>query len=290
MTIFRSCLLLALFTVTGWHGTAFGEAIVAFTGDTAGADLSFANLSSSWTAGVYAVPYSDFNQVFAGDVQSGLPALRGGVYATNPSISVGSYAALVRTTVSPDQLRVGWLRDGGQTNTSFRYLFMAMKEDWETLTSGARFGPTSSLSISTVRTNQTGIGSINFVVKNGGRYYMSSSFLTQTLGTLAITDPNAASWGEFSAASPNFGDVNPTSVVGTAQNFNDVEAVGFFVQGTAVWGGTLPGYIELNNWTVNANAVPEPSGLLFPVVGLIGLIGLRACRAKSRGFAGVVRG
>jgi hypothetical protein len=171
--------------------TSFGAPIISFNGnDSATSNLPFGNLTASWSSGIYSVPFSPSNTVFTGNSVSGAPPLVGGVYATNTSIATGPAAYLYRNAVSPDQFRIGWARDGGLTSTSFRYLLMAPAYGWLDLMEGARFDAASSLAVSTVTTNQTSIGSINFVILDSGTYYMSSARVAATMSTLQITDPN----------------------------------------------------------------------------------------------------
>jgi hypothetical protein len=238
-----------------------GETIVSFTGNATGGTTAFSNLSSTWVSGTYAVTYSDANQVFGGNVASGLPALSGGVFATKSGSAVNPHAVLVQST-SPDEMQVGF-----PGNTTFRYMLMAMKAGWITLQSGARFDSTSSLSVFVPGTNQTIIQSVNFVVKDSGQYFMSSSRLTSVQSTLAITNPNIANWTAFVPTAANFGDINPTSLTGSPYAFNNIEAVGLFVQGEVRLPDSMAGYIRVNNWQVTA--VPEPSSITISLTGLV---------------------
>ena len=250
--------------------TSHGATIISFNGnDSATSSLPFGNLTASWSSGIYSVPFSPSNTVFTGNSVSGAPPLVGGVYATNTSITTGPAAYLYRNAVSPDQFRIGWARDDGLTNTSFRYLLMAPAYGWLDLMEGARFDAASSLAFSTVTTNQTSIGSINFVILDSGTYFISSARISATMSTLQITDPNNSLWTSFDPTVTNFQGINPTTLTGATHTFNHVQGVGIFIQGTSVWGGTADGTISLNNWVVNATAIPEPS-----VVWLLSLCAL----------------
>lgn len=237
-----------------------GETIVSFTGNATGGTTAFSSLSSTWVSGTYAVPYADANQVFSGNVASGLPALSGGVFATKSGSAVNPYAVLVQST-SPDEMQVGF-----PGNTTFRYMLMVMKADWVTLQSGARFDSTSSLSAFVPGTNQTIIQSVNFVVKDSGQYFMSSARVASVQSTLAITNPNAANWTAFVPSTANFSGIDPTSLSGSPHAFNSIEGVGLFVQGQVVLPDSIAGYIRVNNWQVVA--VPEPSSITIALTGV----------------------
>jgi hypothetical protein len=236
--------------------TSHGELIISFNGNDSGtSNLNFGNLAASWSSGKYAVLYSPLNKAFAGNLTSGAPSLAVGVYATNNSISKSPAAYMYRDSVTPDQFRVGWERDGGTTNTSFRYLLMAPASGWLALKDGARFDAASYLKVSTLYTNQTSIGSINFVVEDGGNYFISTTRIASTTSTLQIIDPNNSLWTLFDSTATNFQGINPTTLTGLKHVFTDVKSIGLFIQGTVGWGGTADGYISLNNWIANAAAI-----------------------------------
>lgn len=256
---FRACLFIAAITLVVSE-QVYGETIVSFTGNATGGTTAFSNLSSTWVSGTYAVPYSDANQVFNGNAASGLPVLRGGVFATKSGSAVNPHAVLVQST-SPDEMQVGF-----PGTTAFRYMLMAMEADWVTLQSGARFDSTSSLSVFVPGTNQTSIQSVNFVVKDSGQYFMSSARVASVQSTLAITNPNAANWTAFIPSAANFSGIDPTSLSGSPHAFNNIEGVGLFVQGQVLLPDSIAGYIRVNNWQVTA--VPEPSSIAIALTGV----------------------
>lgn len=271
----KSCLFAACVLISSFE-QAYGETIVSFTGNATGGTTAFSNLSSAWASGTYAVPYSDANQVFAGNAASGLPVLRGGVYATKSGSAVNPFAVLVQTT-SPDEMQVGF-----PGPTTFRYMLMAMKTDWLTLQTGASFDSTSSLSAFVPGTNQTIIQSVNFVVKDSGRYFMSSARVTSVQSTLSLTNPNLANWTVFVPTAADFGGIDPTSLSGSPYAFNNIEAVGLFVQGEVRLPDSIAGYIRVNNWQVTA--VPEPTGVTVALAGVV-ISGSCWLRRRSRGRA-----
>ncbi len=176
---------------------------------------------------------------------------------------------------------------------------MAPASGWLTLNSGARFDSKSYLMVSTVTTNQTSIGSINFVIQDGGNYFISTTRIDSTMSTLQIMNPNYSLWTLFDPTAANFQGINPTTLTGSKHVFNDVKNIGLFIQGTAGWGGTADGYISLNNWIVNAAAivpvVSPPSATIATYAGVtieggIGATyGIQATKdlSDSNGWVGV---
>lgn len=283
-----SLISLLIFAFASLSSPAKASNIINFTGDDPTlSDNQFTNLTGTWVSGVYSHPYSDTNTVFTGDSGDGVPVLRGGVYATSSGTSIGAFSNLHGTSVSPDQLQIGWSPNQGPTlHTTFRYLFMAVDSDWLTLKNGASFDSLSSLSISTLTTMQTNINSINFVVKDDGLYYISASRLATTMSTLTLANPNAALWMQFDPSNINFGGIDPSQVSGAPHTFDNIEAVGLFIDGMS-GSSVQPGTITLTNWTVNAapQAIPEPSitSLLVASLGMAMCFGLRhQIRRKSQ--------
>jgi arylsulfatase A-like enzyme len=92
----------------------------------------------------------------------------------------------------------------------------------------------------------SGIGTTNrLVVKNGSQYYVSSTWTNTAGGWLTIADPTRERWATFNPANPDnrLRDVGSTYEV---RQFDDVQALGYYVQGRAGFAGTSTYVIQVS--------------------------------------------
>jgi len=153
-------------------------------------------------------------------------------------------------------------------------MMMTLQPDFADLTSGqVGFDATSSITFA-IDGNGWGTVNLNAVVKDSGNYYISQQTITG--GAFSLSDPNNANWQLFNPFAADFDRIDPAAITGSPQLFQNIEGVGFFLDGD-VTNGTGTGLRNLDmleTYVVEASAIPEPASALL-LIGGLALIGFR---------------
>jgi hypothetical protein len=248
---------------------AQAELIVDFQ-STAGA--SDVDPASAWVGRVYSLPFTT-GQVFYTAGTNGMPETWGGYWCTNTDASSTPNRAV---SLNGSNFRMGWANADSTSGTwiRFRYLYMAPEHNWETSPAQITgFVTNSFLNVRARNQNIEGDTSVNFVVLDGGAYYISSNRVDGN--EIHIDDPNSANWQPFDATAENFGDVDPFNITGAPHTFSNIEGVGVFLDGLDYAQGFLARFAN-DTWQVDAVVIPEPA------LGLLSMLGLALLR-RMRG-------
>lgn len=214
----------------------------------------------------------------------GLPVLAGSAYqaslggaATNVEPTTSFTLATGGTQPQPERLRIRGERGTGFINRQRIFLEVQKNDFLDLASQPVFFDPASTISLEILSGSNGQPVSLNFVVNDGGSYYISESFINSP-SSLTITNPDSANWASFNIdPATNFGGIDPTSISGTPHTFSDVQGIGFFIQSDWPSGGSNQGDVWVRNWTATATTIPEPSALHLIVLA-IALVSLRRHR------------
>jgi hypothetical protein len=251
-----------------------GQVIIDFTNT---ADSTATAPLASWNDQVASEPFS-LATVFYTVGISGMPETVGGFWATNDSPGDKPTRSV---SANGGTFRLGWADTSvSGTYVQFRYLVMAKDSNWEGAPS--LFTAFDTNSLLTIRAQSQNIDgdqqSVNMVVLDDGTYYISSNRVDANY--LTITDPNAQDWQAFDATAWNFDAIDPLAIGGAPHTFNNVQAVGVFLQARDYNGGFLARW-ALSAWHVEALVVPEPC-CAVALLGMAVWIGRRCSAAHGR--------
>lgn len=253
----------------------FSPATTAVLGDNTNSNRKYPNSASGMSVATSGTldAFSLSNQFVtasttAGAVDDRMPRLVGGLYASatdnnsaNPLLywEANGVAVRFRTTLNTGEEMV------------MKALLLTQQADWLAQNTGtASFDTSTVLTLGTSDNGGSYTTQARYIVLNNGTYYASENISAENVMTLNLnTDTNWATFDPTLFQSTAWSGLTYTAR--SASFFDDVQAVGYYLQGNST--GIAPQF-RITEFT--ATAIPEPSSIvLFGITLCTALLGLR---------------